>query len=146
MTSQRTRYGATVAHVITLMDCGRTQMARRLLETLAVDDAAEMRRVADEAYRAGFLEGQQALAAEITGTAKPKRPRAPRRHEWLRARISDPQLRERTNSAAVHERDHVRRRSGWATTCSTASPRAGCSSARTSGASCGGSWADEWRG
>jgi hypothetical protein len=99
MTSQRTRYGATVAHVITLMDCGRTQMARRLLETLAVDAAAEMRRVADEAYRAGFLEGQQALAAEITGTAKPKRPRAPRRHEWLRARISDPQLRERTKAA-----------------------------------------------
>jgi hypothetical protein len=35
------------------------------------------------------------LAAEIIGTARPKRQRAPKNHEWLRGRIADPELRTR---------------------------------------------------
>jgi hypothetical protein len=74
MSTPRTRHAATIDAVLVLLDGGREAMARTLLARLAVDVAAEMRRAAAEAYEAGYEAGRAALAAEIVGDAKPRRP------------------------------------------------------------------------
>ena len=77
--------------VLLLLRRGRVGPALAQLERLPALIHDQMREVAAESY----IVGQQALAAEITGTARPKRPRVPKNHEWLRGRIADPELRAR---------------------------------------------------
>jgi hypothetical protein len=91
MTATRPRYAATIDAVLVLLEGGRTAMARTVLETLGADVAAAVR----HAYADGREDGERDLARQITGTAKPRRAKAPRRHEWLAQRIQDPELRER---------------------------------------------------
>jgi hypothetical protein len=73
MTAQRTRYGREIDAALTLLRTGRTAMAVRVLEGLTELVTGEML----EAMARAYDDGRRNLAAEITGTAKPKRPRAP---------------------------------------------------------------------
>jgi hypothetical protein len=87
-----------VDDILWLIRSGRTQMAITVLSRFVafLDDIHE--EICEQSYQEGYAGGQRDLAREITGASKPKRSRTPRRHEWLRARIADPQLRERAKA------------------------------------------------
>jgi hypothetical protein len=118
MTAPRTRHAATIDAVLVLLDGGRARMARTLLEGLAEDVVAELRRVADEAYWAGYTEGRRDLAWEIAHGKRSRAPerhsaqcpkpghggepakrKVPPRHAWLADRVRDPVLRRRALDA-----------------------------------------------
>jgi hypothetical protein len=102
-------YVSCIDDIQTLIRTGRTAMALQVLESLIVIiDGAIM-----DAMASSYEEGRADLAREIRGEAptgllqrallkaktrdraKPKRRPAPKNHEWLAARIADPELRER---------------------------------------------------
>src|SRR5688500_11027863 len=93
------------ADILLLLRRGRVGPALSQLERLP----GLIRREALEAAAEGYLEGQRALAAELTH-GKPKRsanttrashsgrtpnPKVPPRHEWLAELVADPALRRR---------------------------------------------------
>jgi hypothetical protein len=86
------------ADVLVLLKRGRVAVALAQLERLPELFRDELTEAAGQAswagYRRGWEAGRAALAAEIVGDAKPKRPRTPRRHEWLAVKIADPAKRE----------------------------------------------------
>jgi hypothetical protein len=75
--------------VLLLLRRGRVGPALAQLERLPALVRAEV----DAAYDRGRLD----LAREITH-GKPERQPAPKRHEWLRGRIADPELRARARA------------------------------------------------
>jgi hypothetical protein len=86
-------YSAAIEDVIVLIRSGRVGMALTVLEGLTgLVDGAML-----EAMAIGHA--KDVRGEPFCGRPKPtKRPKAPRRHEWLAARIADPDLRERAKA------------------------------------------------
>jgi hypothetical protein len=85
-------YAAAIEDVVTLTRTGRVGMALTVLERLTVlVDGALLQAMAEARE-----EGRRSLAAEITGQARRRRPD---RLDWLRQKVSDPELRERALAA-----------------------------------------------
>ena len=83
-------YSAAIEDVIVLIRSNRVGMALTVLEGLTglVDGELMV------AMAAGHAMGRR--GEPLPGGKKaPKRPRAPKRHEWLADRVRDPQLRRR---------------------------------------------------
>jgi hypothetical protein len=87
-------YSAAIEDVIVLIRSGRVGMALTVLEGLTGLVDGELM----AAMAAGHAMGRRGEPL-LGGKKALKRPRTPRRHEWLAERIRDPALRERAKEA-----------------------------------------------
>jgi hypothetical protein len=95
----RSAAAEVAADVLVLLKRGRVQVAMQQFERLPElvrDEITDRLGAASwDGYCKGYAAGRAAMAAEIMAEAKPKKPRAQKRHEWLAQRIRDPALRRR---------------------------------------------------
>jgi hypothetical protein len=89
----RSAVAEVAADVSLLLRRGRVAPALAQLERLPKLVRVELADRVGAAYRQGYLDGQQALAAQITGTAAKPRRRQPTRLDWLRQKAAVPELR-----------------------------------------------------
>ena len=81
-----------------LLQSGRIDQAMRVLERLPELIKAEVHHQRTSAYIEGRMAGEAAMHAKMRPKPPPA-PTGPRRHEWLRAALADPEQRATARTA-----------------------------------------------